>query len=165
MECPMRNRVWSWVVNKLAILVTFMGIITCAPNELCFTDNDTQVKISFKKEIYSGTDSAFFENDTLIFSRITALDTDSIFVDSDTLSTVVLPVNTGVNFTVFLFDSDRGRDTLELSYKTISKLISVECGPEQIIEDLGVGVFTFDSLAILNSALLEQVNTNVEVYR
>ena len=107
MVCSMRNRVLSRVVNKLAILATFMGIITCAPNELCFTDNDTQVKISFKKEIYSGTDSAFFENDTLIFSRITALDTDSIFIELDTLSRVVLPVHTGVNFTVFLFEIGR----------------------------------------------------------
>ncbi len=165
MECPMRKRVRSRVVNKLAILFTFIGIITCDPNELCFTDNDTRVKISFKRIIYPNTDSSFLENDTLIFSRITALGTDSIFVDSDTLSTVVLPVNTGVNFTVFLFDSNQGSDTLELSYKTISRLISVECGPEQIIEDLEAGVFTFDSLGILNTALLEQVITNVEVYR
>ncbi len=165
MECPIRKRVRSRVVNKLAILFTFIGIITCDPNELCFTDNDTRVKISFKRIIYSNTDSSFLENDTLIFSRITALGTDSIFVESDTLSTVVLPVNTGVNFTVFLFDSNQGSDTLELSYKTISRLISVECGPEQIIEDLEAGVFTFDSLGILNTALLEQVITNVEVYR
>jgi len=164
MECPMRNRVWSWVVNKLAILGTIMGIITCAPDEVCFTDNDTQVKISFKKEVYSGTDSAFFENDTLIFSRITALDTDSIFVEVDTLSRVVLPVNTGVNLTVFLFASDQGSDTLELSYKTVSRLISVDCGPEQIIDHLRAGVSTFDSLEILNPALLLQVITNVEVY-
>ena len=160
MECPMRNRVRSWVVNKLAILATLMGFIACAPDEICFTDNDTRVKINFKKEIYSGTDSAFFENDTLIFIRITALNTDSIFIESDTLSRVVLPVNTGVNTTTFIFDSDQGSDTLELRYQRQQRLISVDCGPEQIIDNLEAGVFTFDSLGILNPALLEPVNTN-----
>jgi len=161
----MRNRVWCWVINKLAVFATFMGFMACAPDEICFTNNDTQVKISFKKEIYPGTDSAFFENDTLIFSRISALDTDSIFVESDTLFRVVLPVNTGTNATIFIFDSDQGSDTLELHYQGTHKLISVDCGPEQIIDNLEAGVFSFDSLAILNPVLLESENTNVEVYR
>ena len=165
MECPMRNRVRSWVVNKLAILAAFMGFVACSPDEICFTDHDTQVKINFKKEIYSGTDSAFFENDTLIFIRITALDTDSIFVESDTLSRVVLPVNTGVNITTFIFDSDQGSDTLELRYQRQQRLISVDCGPEQVIDNLEAGAFTFDSLKIMNPILLVQENTNVEVYR
>lgn len=161
----MRNRVWSWVVSKLAILATFMGFTTCAGDESCFTDNDTRVKISFKRVIYPDTDSSFLENDTLIFSRVTALDTDSIFIGTDTLSRVVLPVNTGVNVTVFVFDSDQGSDTLELRYQRQQRLISVDCGPEQIIDNLEAGAFTFDSLGILIPALLEQADTNVEVYR
>ena len=138
--------------------------MNCAPDEICFTDNDTTIKISFKTIIYADTDSAFLENDTLIFSRVTALDTDSIFIESDTLSAVVLPVNTGSNSTVFILDSDQGSDTLEFNYKRVQRLISVECGPDQMIDNLEAGKFTFDSLNIISPVLLEETD-NVEVYR
>ena len=147
-------------------LVLFLaGLINCAPDEICFTENDTRVKISFKQVIYPDTDSAFLQNDTLIFSRITALLTDSVFVVSDTLTSTILPVNTGADVTVFILDSDQGNDTLELRYKRVQRLISVDCGPEQVIDNLEAGLSTFDSLGILFQELNEKVTTNVEIYR
>jgi hypothetical protein len=99
----------------------------------------------------------------LIFSQITALLTDSLFVVSDTLSTIILPVNTGADVTVFILDSEQGRDTLEFNYNRQQRLISVECGPEQVINNLEAGQSTFDSLGILHQELIEEV-TNVEIY-
>jgi len=164
-ENSILGRVWWWTLKSLILVVLLAGLINCAPDEICFTENDTRVKISFKKVIYRDTDSAFLENDTLIFSQITALLTDSLFVVSDTLTTIILPVNTGADVTVFILDSDQGSDTLEFSYNRQQRLISVECGPEQVIDNLEAGQSTFDSLGILNQELTEQVTTNVEIYR
>lgn len=160
----MKSRTGPSNIFKFIWLTLIVGSMGCAPDEICFTDNDTTVKISFKTIIYPDTDSAFIETDTLIFSRVTALETDSIFVETDTLSALVLPVNTGSDRTVFILDSDRGSDTLEFNYKRVQTLISVDCGPDQMIDNLEAGKSTFDSLNIISPVLLEETD-NVEVYR
>jgi hypothetical protein len=157
----MKNR----LLPKLLPLMVLAGITACAPDEICFTDNSTQVRIDFKRVIYAGTDSAFTENDTLVFAQVRALDTDSIFVDADTLSSVILPLNTGKNETTFVFDIGLEMHTLELRYQRTQRLISVDCGPEQIIDQLESVQSTFDSLAVLQPVLTEPPATNVEIYR
>lgn len=157
----MKNRLFP----RLLPLVVLAGITACAPDEICFTDNSTQVRIDFKRVIYPGTDSAFTENDTLVFSQVSALDTDSIFVESDTLTRIVLPLNTGKNETTFVFVTDFGMNTLALRYQRTQRLISADCGPEQIIDHLDVVQSTFDSLAVLQPVLTEPPVTNVEIYR
>jgi hypothetical protein len=165
MKPPMRNRVLTRVMRRILVLATFMGFMACAPDEVCFTENGTQVKIDFKKVIYPNTDSSFAERDTLIVFQIAAVDTDSIFMEVDTISSVVLPVNTGADVTIFEFDTDLGVHTMELQYQRTQRLISVDCGPEQIIEDLEAGETTFDSLEIIQTTLLSDPTTNVEVFR
>ncbi len=156
----MRNR----VVGNLAIVAVIVGVMTCAPDELCFTENGSEVRIDFKRIIYPDTDSAFTENDTLIFLQIKALDTDSVFVQMDTLSTVVLPINTGSDETTFLFDTERGAYALELSYQRKQRLIPADCGPEQIFDELAATTFSFDSLAVIQPRLIDPPITNVEIY-
>lgn len=161
----MSNRVLTRVIRRFSIFVPLMVFMACAPDEICFTDNDTRVRISFQRVIYPDTDSAFTENDTLIVFQITALDTDSIFVALDTLFSATLPVNTVANATTFVFNTQLGTQTLELLYRRKQRLISVECGPEQIIDNLEAGETSFDSLSIIQPSLSDQVTTNVEVYR
>ena len=151
-------------VCRMAILGVILGVMACAPDEICFTDNSTEVRIDFKRIVYPDTDSAFTENDTIVFLQITALNTDSIFVQLDTLSTVVLPLNTGMDETTFLFDTDQESYNLTLNYQRAQRLISAECGPEQIIDDLLVEQSTFDSLAVVQSSLIDPPITNVEIY-
>ena len=153
------------VIKKITILAAFFGCIACAPDEICFTENDTRVKIDFNRIIFPNTDSAVVENDTIIFFQITALGTDSVFVEIDTVSSVILPVNTLADATTFLFETELGMQSLELMYQRTQRVISVDCGPEQIIDGLAVGESTFDSLEVVQPALIEQPNTNVEVYR
>ena len=152
-------------VRRLAIFALIMGIFACAPDEICFTENSTQIKVDFKRIVYPGTDSAFVENDTLIFLQITAQETDSIFRQADTLSTIVLPLNTGKDETTFLFDTDQNSYSLGLKYVRTQRLISTDCGPEQIIEELTLEQSTFDSAAVVQPILIEPPVTNVEIYR
>ena len=161
----MRNRVPARVISQITIVAIFFGSIACAPDEICFTENDTRVKIDFNRIIFPGTDSAVVENDTLIVFQISALGTDSIFVELDTVSSVILPVNTVADATTFVFETDQGTQSLELMYQRSQRVISVDCGPEQIIDGLEIGQSTFDSLEVVQPALIEQPNTNVEVYR
>ena len=164
-QCPMRNRVLTRIVNKTTILAALIGGITCAPDEICFTDNDTRVKIDFNRILFPGTDSALVETDTLIIFQITAPGPDSVFLSQDTVTNVILPVNTLAEATTFVFDTDQGVKSLELTYQRTQRLISVDCGPEQIIDELAIGETTFDSLEVVQPSLFEQPNTNVEVYR
>ena len=157
----MRNR----AVGKVAIFVVIIGTMTCAPDEICFTDNSTEVKIDFKRIIYPETDSAFVENDTLIFLQITALETDSVFLQVDTVSTVVVPINTGKDETTFLFDTDQNSYSLALEYQRTQRLISADCGPEQIIDELTLKQSTFDSVSVIQPTLSDPPITNVEIYR
>lgn len=149
---------------RILAVILWGTILSCAPDELCFTDNTTLVEIKFLKTIYAGTDSATLENDTLIFNSVKALDTDSVFLSADTLSALSLPINTGADRTVFLFDSDQGMDTLELTYKRFQRFISEECGPEQIIDSLNSGQVSFDSVVVVNKLLNEGIPINVEIY-
>ena len=160
-ECSMRYR----VLPKLSLLAVLMGFAACAPDEICFTENSTEVRIDFKRVFYAGTDSAFTENDTLIFLQVSALETDSVFIEADTLSRVVLPLNTGKNETTFVFDTDQSTHTLGLQYQRTQRLISADCGAEQIIDQLEAVQSTFDSVTIVLPQLTEPPTTNVEIYR
>ena len=50
----MRNRVLTRIVKKTTILAALIGCITCAPDEICFTENDTRVKIDFINSVADG---------------------------------------------------------------------------------------------------------------
>ena len=92
------------------------------------------------------------------------METDSIFITQDTLSSVTVPVNTGKNQTIVVFDTDRGTHQLELNYHRTQRLISADCGPEQSINSLETGTTSFDSAIVIQPALTEPANSNVEVY-
>jgi len=151
-------------VFKLSVSTVFAGLVACAPDEICFTDNSTLVNLAFKRVTYAGTDSAFVENDTLIFYQVTALETDSLFILQDTLSRMALPVNTGVDQTTFLFETDQGDYSLEVSYHRTQRLLSAECGPEQTYDELETGATNFDSAVVEIPALTTSTQANVEVF-
>ncbi len=161
----MRKRVAPWTVLSIYFLIPLAGLFSCAPDEICYTENGTEVGILFRRIIYPDTDSAFVQNDTLIFEQVTALNTDSIFIQSDTLTGMALPLNTGSDNTTFIFDTELGSYTLDLKYQRIQRLISVACGPEQVFDQLQAGPSTFDSLAVVLSSLTDPPQTNVEIYR
>lgn len=154
-------------IGRLAVLLMMLvfGHLGCAPDEICTTGNDTLVKIKFLVRQYPGTDSARILTDTLIFNSVGAVGTDSIFISGDTLTALAIPLNTGTNSTTFLFDSNQGVDTLQLNYQRFQTLVSVDCGPEQVIDSLKLGIFSFDSAVISGTLLHKEVVSNVEIYR
>lgn len=139
-------------------------VVGCAPDEICFSENTSLVEVNFVEELYAGTDSAEVVNDTLIFYSVKALGTDSIFVEQDTLTFLSLPVNTADTITWYLFDSERGMDSLELRYRRMQRFISEDCGPEQIFDELKPGTSSFDSVVVTNTLLNAQISNNVEVF-
>ncbi len=154
----------NWQRGSIVPFLLGAVLGSCAPDEICFSDNTTLVQLEFLTIQYEGTDSAEVVNDTLIFNSITAQATDSVFVEGDTLAKLALPVNTADTVTWFLFDSDRGMDSLQLSYRVFRRLISEECGPEQIFDELNLGSTSFDSVVIIAPLLNQQIAKNVEVY-
>ena len=148
-------------------IFTLFIVSACVDDELCAGKGTNEIKLLF---VESGTET-----------RIeVALDSIAVsgrpehypVIADTTVSAFTLTVDPARTQTQFIFYAKRktdtvlyGRiDTLILSYEVTPKLISVQCGPELIFSDLNVFKFTFDSLQIIESHFLPEVETNLKIY-
>lgn len=92
--------------------------------------------------------------------------TDTLILENTPdVSTVTLPVDPDTSAVTFVFDIvGYGVDTLTLSYQNGVRLISEECGFEQIYSELDYVRSDFDSISIRNRILAEQINEDIRVY-
>ncbi|QCK13549.1 DUF6452 family protein [Mangrovivirga cuniculi] len=87
---------------------------------------------------------------------------DSIIVSDDTVSKVILPLNPTVNITRYVFETtDNNIYTLEMEYKTTSRLISPECGPEVLFRELTATDYTYDTVAVFNRTTLRRTTNDI----
>ncbi len=115
---------------------------------------------------------AFLDRDTttlaeaLVIYNLTSEKGDSIIFSNDTLlvSGVSLYLNPYDTVSTFYFETDRGFDTLKVSYQTLYKIISEECGPVQEFLNLDTLDHTFDSISLENSFLNREINVNIALY-
>ena len=96
---------------------------------------------------------------------------DSILVqDVAAAKSVLLPLNPSDTSITAVFDTEFGIDTLILSYTTVTRLISEECGAEISIGNLRKVRNDFDSIRFENRSLqvtLGEANTiteNVKIF-
>ena len=148
-------------------IFTLFIVSACVDDELCAGKCTNEIKLLF---VETGTEA-----------RIeVALDSIAVsgrpehypVIADTTVSALTLTVDPARTLTQFIFYAKHktdtilyGRiDTLILSYEVTPKLISVQCGPELIFSDLNVFKFTFDSLQIIESHFLPEVETNLKIY-
>jgi hypothetical protein len=152
-------------VKSVLLVVCALMLVSCLDEPDCIRNADTALIIQFKR-LLDG------KNDTLIFYRVEATGTDSIFYGQqpDVLDTLrgtamilsVNPYSVATEFTFYLPVVER---TLSVSYDRSTRFISEDCGSEVSLLGLTVTSTDFDSVRIVNPVLSKARTTNIEIYR
>ncbi len=92
---------------------------------------------------------------------------DSLLYSSrDNVISVTLPINGSEDVSAFIIDTDKGRDTIWLSYKVIPRFLSRECGfiLNFELKDSKHTANIFDSVVIVNKDITTFDDTNIRIY-
>ena len=145
------------------LCTTFLFLIGCNDPD-CIRLASTTMRIGFY-DITTGDASAIRVN------LLQIVGSDSILVqDVAAAKSVLLPLNPSDTSITAVFDTEFGIDTLILSYTTVTRLISEECGAEISIGNLRKVRNDFDSIRFENRSLqvtLGEANTiteNVKIF-
>lgn len=148
-------------------IITIFFVSACVDEELCTGEGTNEIKLLF---VESGTETPI---EVALDSIAVSGRPENYPLIADTIvSALTLTVDPARTLTQFIFYAKSktdtvmfGRiDTLILSYNVTPKLISVQCGPEFVFSDLDTLKFTFDSLQIVESHFLLEVETNLKIY-
>ncbi len=145
--------------------VSLLVLAACLDDPDCVRNADTALVIQFKR-LLDG------KNDTLIFYRVEAAGTDSIFYgqqpdELDTLlgSVMLLAINPNAVTTEFTFFFPVAERTLVVEYNRSARFISEDCGSEVSLSGLKVASTSFDSVRVVNPVLSKNRTVNIEIYR
>ena len=145
------------MVKKLFLLIFLPLLTSCLDEPDCVREASNIIKIGFK-DITSGQPL------NVEFNKVTVSGTDSIFYTMITSSALMIPLNILENSSTIIFDTGTRVDTLTLRYKTTTRLISPECGPETFITGITAEDHTLDSLRAINANLLPDIPVNYEIF-
>jgi len=141
-------------------------MFSCADESDCFSENLAQVTIEFYSQNTLDPDTSFYETDTLVFSSRGSVyvvsNRDSLILqeDNDTIfGKISFPVDPRIDTTAYVI----GRDSLFISYDIRQRVLSADCGVEQVYSNLDTIFTTFDSLVIDNRNL-DRNAINFKVY-
>jgi hypothetical protein len=129
------------VKKSVWFLLFVLSASACLDEPDCFSLNNDNIGISFKKLVDSTRDTVM----------ISAIRTDDPFVTffGDTVSSIVLPLNYFKNETTFFFDDAQGTKVLRLQYTSQVQFVSENCGERFVLSDLKVLEHSFDSVRVL----------------
>lgn len=144
---------------SLLFIVMFIAV-ACSEGSDCYSDNTSIITIDFFKRNY-GSSGAAFSKDVLVVNRVYAIgNEDSLIVENDTIfGTLVLPVNPLNDTTTYRI----GRHTLTVKYDIHQRIMSPDCGVEQVFSSLDTLTSSFDSL-VIKSRNLDKHEVNFEIY-
>ena len=145
--------------GSLFILACIVALAACQDEADCTSVTTNFANLQFY-ELESGeTDTA------VVVNSIKPIDSDSILVSETTIvGTIQLPLTANEASTAFVFETEFGRDTLVLSYKVSTRLISEDCGLEVLFTELESIRNDFDSIRIVNDILVEDINEDIRIY-
>ncbi len=129
---------------------------SCLDEPDCIVTASSQVQIALRR---LDVDSAR----TVKFDSILVYGTDSVFYESDSISVLRLPVNPETTETTFRFYYELQMDSLVLSYTRETKLVSPKCGAFNYFQELGVVSTSFAEVSVLNSQLSTGDITNLTI--
>lgn len=129
----------------------------CLDEPDCVREASNDIKFLFKN-------SADGKNRTVIIDSVVVFGADSILYRAKSTSTAVIELDPLHDFTSIVFHSNLAVDTIILEYRTFTRLITPDCGPETFILDLSIREHTFDSLRFINRNVLPNEDINIEVY-
>lgn len=143
--------------NILLFIFSILFLTACLDEPDCVQEASDEIVFAFKN-----AEDGKIRN--VAFDSVLITGTDTVLYKSKAASSVVLPLNPLASGAEIIFDSTFGSDTIILSYNTVTRLISPDCGPETFILNLSVQAHTFDSLKIKNLNVLPDGGTNFEIF-
>ena len=149
----------------LFIGVSFLGFLSCSEESDCFSENTAIIRIEFFQLNTLDPDTSFYEVDTLVFTSLKSVyvvgNEERQIIDSTSVfQRMALPVDPRIDTTAYVI----GRDSLTISYDIRQRILSPDCGVEQVYSNLDTLHSTFDSLVIDNRNLgINEIN--FQVYR
>ena len=144
--------------QSIFILFVYFFVVACTETD-CNSVNNADLKIKFISKT-TGNDTSF------AFNAVKMRANDSIFYDlEDESSLFILPLNPTTNSVTILFETALSTDSIVANYESRQRLISVDCGPEQLYVGLDTSLSTFDSLIVVASSLKSSNESNIEIYR
>lgn len=138
----------------LGILLILLA--SCLDEPDCISTASNKVAISLRR---IAEDSAR----TVKFDRILVSGTDSVFYESDSLSFLHLPVNPATTETTFRFYYELKMDSLVLSYTRETKVVSPQCGAFNYFQELSVVSTSFGQVIVDNSQLSISGTANLTI--
>ena len=147
--------------NKFFINILCISCMTWS----CEDRSDCELEQSFDKIQVRFYSKENLEETKFKFDLIKAEGTDSIFFESDSLSLYSLGLNPSSNNVVYLFSAGLDVFTLDINYDSHVSVISERCGPDIEYNLLSVINTTFDSVVLINTIVDVSINHNIEVYR
>jgi len=146
---------------RVRLFVFFLiGVLCYACNNIPDCRNEIELN-AVKLTFYDSADSTLLE---VRFDSIRALNTDSVFYQDTLLTYYELILDPTSNTSTFLFYKSNQIDKLELSYTKSIDIVSEECGPSIAFSEIGLGEYSFDSVALINDFLDQSLTENIEVY-
>ena len=106
-------------------------------------------------------------NVQVFFDSIVSPQTDSVFVELDTIGTFSLPLSPVTNETdfFFYFTGSSRVDSIRFTYDKINRVDSPECGIDMEFVGIDTVFQSFDSMVIVNDTLKRTVNApNIKLF-
>lgn len=139
------------------VIFSLLILSSCLDEADCVTTTTDFVNVRFYERENNLTD-------TLFLTSLTALGSDSVLYNQDTVTSVRLPLDPQANSARYVFQSQYGRDTLVLTYSLGTRLISEDCGVEILYSQLDYLSHSFDSVNVANRVPVEDINEDIKVY-
>jgi hypothetical protein len=139
------------------VISSLFFLSSCLNEPDCVTTTTDFVNVRFYERENNLTD-------TLFLTSLTAIGSDSVLHDQDTVTSVRLPLDPQQNSAKYIFESQYGRDTLVLIYSLGTRLISEDCGVEILYSQVDYMSHSFDSVNVANRVPVEDINEDIQVY-
>lgn len=130
---------------------------SCLSEPDCILTASSDVRIVL--QVAGTADSARFVK----FDSIGVSGTNFVFYTGDSVSSVVIPINTGDYQTTFRFYYESEIDSIVVSYTRNTRVISPSCGAFNYYQDLAVVLHTFPTVTLLQSQLSTSHAPNLSV--
>lgn len=165
------------MLSRILLYILLLGLffsLGCEETP-CTTVFTNEFEIEYFKLVYNETDSETVEQPEVIFTKVFALgNEDSLLVSDLQATTITISVDPNAAITAFVIETLDSTtiedssivfvDTLEVSYNRRQRLISEDCGPEQLYVDFEISETTYDSINLFNDQLRTTNTRFIEVF-
>ena len=153
----------------------FLLLSTACEETPCVSVFTPEFEVEYFQLVFTETDSESVEQPDIIFNKVFAIgNEDSLLVENEEAVSITLRVDPDADMTTYVIETMDttsiedstiiSMDTLRVGYKRRQRLISEDCGPEQLYIEFEVIETTYDSLNLTQDQLRTTNSRFLEIY-